>query len=66
MERKDDLLRRIDEASKFIPVQQLVLGPQYGFQSAANRDGANMTIDEEKRRLELIVETARVVWARPG
>jgi 5-methyltetrahydropteroyltriglutamate--homocysteine methyltransferase len=62
LERKDDLLRRIDEASRFIDVDQLALGPQCGFQSAANRDGASMTIDDEKRKLELIVETAREVW----
>ena len=62
LEHKEDLLRRIEEAAKFIPVEQLALGPQCGFQSAANRDGANMTIDEEKQKLELIVETAREVW----
>jgi 5-methyltetrahydropteroyltriglutamate--homocysteine methyltransferase len=62
LESKDDLLRRIDEASKFIPVEQLAIGPQCGFQSAANRDGANMTIDEQRRKMELIVEVAREVW----
>ena len=62
LESKDDLLRRIDEASKFVPVEQLALGPQCGFQSAANRDGANMTIDEQRRKMELIVEVAREVW----
>jgi len=62
LESKDDLVRRIDEASKFIDVDQLALGPQCGFQSAANRDGASMTIDDQQRKLELIVETAREVW----
>ncbi len=62
LESKGDLLRRIDEASKFIPVEQLAIGPQCGFQSAANRDGVNMTIDEERRKMELIVEVAREVW----
>jgi 5-methyltetrahydropteroyltriglutamate--homocysteine methyltransferase len=62
LESKDDLLRRVSEASKFIDVDQLALGPQCGFQSAANRDGASMMIDDEKRKLELIVETAREVW----
>ena len=62
LESKDDLLRRIDEASKFIPVEQLAIGPQCGFQSAANRDGANMTIDEQRRKMELIAEVAREVW----
>jgi methionine synthase II (cobalamin-independent) len=62
LESKDDLLRRIDEASKFIPVNQLAIGPQCGFQSAANRDGANMSIDEQRRKMERIVEVAREVW----
>ncbi|HEU0073253.1 MAG TPA: hypothetical protein VFS30_04510 [Dehalococcoidia bacterium] len=62
LESKDDLLRRIEEASKFIPVEQLAIGPQCGFQSAANRDGANMTIDEQRRKMELIVNVAREVW----
>ncbi len=62
IEAKDDLLRRIEEASKYLPVEQLALGPQCGFQSAANRDGVAMTIDDEKRKLEVIVETAREVW----
>jgi 5-methyltetrahydropteroyltriglutamate--homocysteine methyltransferase len=62
LESKDALLRRIEEASKHIDVDQLALGPQCGFQSAANRDGNSMTIDDEKRKLELIVETAREVW----
>jgi 5-methyltetrahydropteroyltriglutamate--homocysteine methyltransferase len=62
LETKDDLLRRIDEASKYLPVEQLALGPQCGFQGAANRDGAHITIDDERRKLELIVETAQEVW----
>ncbi len=62
LEAKDDLLRRIEEASKFIPIDQLAIGPQCGFQSAANRDGVAMTIDEQRRKMELIVEVAREVW----
>jgi 5-methyltetrahydropteroyltriglutamate--homocysteine methyltransferase len=62
IEKKDYLLRRIEEASKYISLDQLALGPQCGFQSAANRDGVAMTIDEQKRKLEVIVETAGEVW----
>lgn len=62
LESKSDLLRRIEEASKFISIDQLALGPQCGFQSAANRDGVAMTIDEQRRKMELIVEVAREVW----
>ena len=43
-------------------IDQLALGPQCGFQSAANRDGASMGIDAEKRKMELIAEVAREVW----
>ena len=62
LESQDDLLRRIDEASQFIPIDQLGIGPQCGFQSASERDGPSMTIDDERRKLELIVDTARKVW----
>ncbi len=62
LESQDDLLRRIDEASKFCPVEQLALCPQCGFQSSAMPDGAFMTMDDERRKLELIVDTARKVW----
>jgi 5-methyltetrahydropteroyltriglutamate--homocysteine methyltransferase len=62
LEDKAVLLRRIEEASKYLPIEQLALGPQCGFQSAANRDGASMTIDDQQRKLELIAETAREVW----
>jgi 5-methyltetrahydropteroyltriglutamate--homocysteine methyltransferase len=62
VESRDYLLRRIEEAAKFIPIEQLALGPQCGFQSAANRDGASMGIDAERRKMELIVEVAREVW----
>ena len=62
LESQDGLLRRIEEASKFCPIEQLALSAQCGFQSAANADGAFMTMNDEKRKLELIVETARKVW----
>ena len=62
LEDQDDLLRRIDEASKHVDVDQLGIGPQCGFQGASERDGAHMTLDEQWRKLELIVDTARKVW----
>ena len=62
LEDQDDLLRRIDEASKFIDLDRLGIGPQCGFQGASERDGAHMTLDEQWRKLELIVDTARKVW----
>ncbi len=60
LEKKDDLKRRIDQASKFIPLDQLCLSPQCGFSSTV--EGNALTIDEEIAKLKLIVETAHDVW----
>ena len=60
LERKDDLKRRIDEAAKFVPLDQLCLSPQCGFSSSV--EGNVLTQDEEFAKLRLIVETAREVW----
>ena len=60
LERKDDLKRRIDEAARFIPLDQLCLSPQCGFSSTV--EGNALTQDEEIAKLRLIVETAREVW----
>ena len=60
LEKKDDLKRRIDEASKFVPLDQLCLSGQCGFSSTV--DGNALTVDEEIAKLRLIVETAREVW----
>jgi methionine synthase II (cobalamin-independent) len=60
LEQKDDLKRRIDQASKFIPLDQLCLSPQCGFSSTV--EGNALTIDDEIAKLKLIVETAREVW----
>lgn len=62
LESQEALLRRIEEATRYCPLDRLALSPQCGFQSAALRDGAFMTMDDEKRKLALIVETARKVW----
>jgi 5-methyltetrahydropteroyltriglutamate--homocysteine methyltransferase len=62
LESRDDLLRRIEAASKFCPVDQLAISSQCGFQGAASRDGAHMTIDQERRKLEVIGSVAREVW----
>jgi 5-methyltetrahydropteroyltriglutamate--homocysteine methyltransferase len=60
METADQLLRRIEEASKYIPVDQLALSPQCGFASAM--EGNLLSEDEQWRKLELVVQTARKVW----
>ena len=60
MENQDDLLRRIDEAAKFVPLENLALSPQCGFASTAA--GNLLSIDEEQHKLELVAQTARTVW----
>ena len=60
MESKDDLKRRIDEAARYAPLEQLALSPQCGFSSGIG--GETMTPDVQKAKLALIVETAREVW----
>jgi 5-methyltetrahydropteroyltriglutamate--homocysteine methyltransferase len=60
LESPDDLLRRIDEASRYVPVENLSLSPQCGFASAL--EGNLLTEDEQWRKLQLVAETARKVW----
>jgi 5-methyltetrahydropteroyltriglutamate--homocysteine methyltransferase len=60
MESKDELKRRIEEASRHAPIEQLALSPQCGFSSGIG--GQAMTVDDEIKKLALVVETAREVW----
>jgi 5-methyltetrahydropteroyltriglutamate--homocysteine methyltransferase len=60
LEKKDDLKRRIDEAAKFVPLDQICLSPQCGFSSTV--EGNALTQDEQIAKLRLVVETAREVW----
>ena len=60
LEPKDALKRRIDEAAKYVPLDQLCLSPQCGFSSTV--DGNALTIDEQNAKLRLVVDTARDVW----
>jgi 5-methyltetrahydropteroyltriglutamate--homocysteine methyltransferase len=60
LEHKDDLKRRIDEASKFAPLEQLALSPQCGFSSTVH--GNNIAVEAQRQKLALVVETAREVW----
>jgi 5-methyltetrahydropteroyltriglutamate--homocysteine methyltransferase len=60
LESKDDLKRRIEEASRYASVEQLCLSPQCGFASTV--EGNALTYDEEVAKLALIVETAHEVW----
>ncbi len=64
IETMDQLKRRIDEAAKHVPLEQLAISPQCGF--ASDIVGNLLTEDEQKRKLELVVETARQVWGNSG
>jgi 5-methyltetrahydropteroyltriglutamate--homocysteine methyltransferase len=60
LEDKDTLKRRIDEAAKHVPLEQLCLSPQCGFSSTV--EGNALTADEQAAKLRLVVETAEEVW----
>jgi 5-methyltetrahydropteroyltriglutamate--homocysteine methyltransferase len=60
LETKDELKRRIEEASAFVDVDQLCLSPQCGFSSTV--EGNALSIDDEIAKLRLVVETAQEVW----
>jgi 5-methyltetrahydropteroyltriglutamate--homocysteine methyltransferase len=60
LEAKDELKRRIDEASRFVDVEQLCLSPQCGFSSTV--EGNVLSREQQADKLRLIVETAEEVW----
>ena len=60
LESKDQLKRRIEEASQYVPLDQLCLSPQCGFSSTV--EGNSLSFDEEVAKLRLVVETAHEVW----
>jgi len=60
LESKDALKRRIDEAAKFAPLDQLCLSPQCGFSSTVH--GNKIAVEAQRAKLRLVVETAAEVW----
>ena len=60
LESKDDLKRRIDEAARYVPLEQLSLSPQCGFSSTV--EGNALTREDQIAKLELVVETAEEIW----
>ena len=60
LERKEDLKRRIAEAAQYAPLEQLALSPQCGFSSTVH--GNNIAVEDQRRKLALVVETAAEVW----
>lgn len=60
LEAKRDLIRRIEEASRYVPLEQLALSPQCGFASVM--EGNLLSEEDQWAKLRLVVETAREVW----
>jgi 5-methyltetrahydropteroyltriglutamate--homocysteine methyltransferase len=60
LESQDLLRRRIDEAAQYVAIDDLALSPQCGFASTA--PGNMLTWDDQRRKLELVVQTAHKVW----
>jgi 5-methyltetrahydropteroyltriglutamate--homocysteine methyltransferase len=60
MEDKAQLIKRIEEASKYVPLENLALSPQCGFASVM--EGNEMTEAQEWAKIGLVVDTARTVW----
>ena len=60
LETKDEIRRRIDEAAKFVPLENLCLSPQCGF--ASTHHGNVLSMDEQWRKLERVIEVAGEVW----
>jgi methionine synthase II (cobalamin-independent) len=60
LEPIDELVRRVEEASRFIPIERLAISPQCGF--ASMLQGNLLSHDDQRRKLELVVEVARNVW----
>ncbi len=61
MESKDALKRRIEEAAKYAPLDQLALSPQCGFSSTVH--GNSIAVEDQRNKLRLVIETAQEVWA---
>jgi 5-methyltetrahydropteroyltriglutamate--homocysteine methyltransferase len=62
LESKDSLKRRIDEAARYVPLEQLCLSTQCGFSSTVH--GNNIAVEDQRSKLRLVVETADEVWGR--
>jgi methionine synthase II (cobalamin-independent) len=62
LERKDDIKRRIDEAAKYVPLEQLCLSPQCGF--ASTEEGNVLAEEEQWAKLRMVVEIAEEVWGK--
>ncbi len=62
LEHRDDILRRIEEAAKYAPLEQLCLSPQCGF--ASTEEGNVLAEEEQWAKLRLIIDIAQEVWGK--
>jgi 5-methyltetrahydropteroyltriglutamate--homocysteine methyltransferase len=60
LEKQQELLQRIEEASRYVPLENLALSPQCGF--ASTMDGNLLSEDDQWKKLELVADTARMIW----
>jgi 5-methyltetrahydropteroyltriglutamate--homocysteine methyltransferase len=60
LESRDDVLRRIEEAAKFMPVEQMALSPQCGFSSTVH--GNDIEVEQQAAKMRLVLDVAREVW----
>ena len=60
LESKDELKRKIEAASKYVPLENLSLSPQCGF--ASHQRGSGLTFEQQEAKLRRVIETAREVW----
>ncbi len=60
LESQDELRKRVDEAARYAPLDQLCLSPQCGFSSTV--EGNTLTVEQELEKLRLVVETAEEIW----
>lgn len=60
LETREELLRRIEEASRYIPLERLALSPQCGF--ASTMEGNHLTQDDQRQKLELVTSVVREIW----
>jgi 5-methyltetrahydropteroyltriglutamate--homocysteine methyltransferase len=61
VETKKELMVRIREAARYIPLEQLAMSPQCGFSTSIV--GNRISVEEQKRKLRVLVETAKEVWS---
>ena len=64
LESKDELKRRIDEAAKYVPLEQMCLSPQCGFSSTVH--GNEIAMENQRKKLQRVIEVALEVWGDAG